>query len=215
MMVAALVLDGLGIMPQSVLSLLSLNLVGVLSIPLAIAGLLVAALALFEKASSKTLPLVGLSVSGVTLAFSVVLVVLIQPGVAKARDISIVTYGQYEIRGDSRFKSSYVQISVTDTIPAAMGANFGLEFVVHGNLMKYQVSLKKRTIIPAPGLWDSTSHSFRTLLEKNISPGIGDTSYVGFGFDEPPEMLPGVWTMQLWFRNKLLAEKSFVIVRTD
>jgi hypothetical protein len=43
---------------------------------------------------------------------------------------------------------------------------------------------------------------------------IGDVHWRGYAFDEPWEVVPGVWTIEIWQGDRKLLERSFTI-QTD
>ena len=47
--------------------------------------------------------------------------------------------------------------------------------------------------------------------DRRLVKVIGGTSYTDYSLDEPWELVPGKWTMQLWQGSRKLAEKSFTV----
>jgi hypothetical protein len=48
--------------------------------------------------------------------------------------------------------------------------------------------------------------------ERLIDVKIGDINDTGYIFDDPWELVPGLWKFQLWFGDRMLAEKEFTVV---
>ena len=40
---------------------------------------------------------------------------------------------------------------------------------------------------------------------------IGETVYLGYGFEHAWEIVPGTWTYQIWHDGRKLAERSFTV----
>ena len=40
---------------------------------------------------------------------------------------------------------------------------------------------------------------------------IGALSVLGYGFDTAWEIVPGVWTVQIWYQDRMLAERTFTV----
>jgi hypothetical protein len=40
---------------------------------------------------------------------------------------------------------------------------------------------------------------------------IGTLCLLGYGFDNDWEIVPGVWTEQIWYQDRTLAERSFTV----
>lgn len=40
-----------------------------------------------------------------------------------------------------------------------------------------------------------------------------EAGYVDYGFDDPWELVPGTWTIELWHGDRKLATQSFTVVR--
>lgn len=42
---------------------------------------------------------------------------------------------------------------------------------------------------------------------------IGNTEYLGYGFENEWELEPGTWTFQIWYKDRKLVDQSFTVVR--
>jgi hypothetical protein len=74
------------------------------------------------------------------------------------------------------------------------------------------VTIRKSIVYPSPGV--KAPNAPRPLLRSDdpIAPTIGETIYSGFEFDDPWELVPGIWTIQLWQGTRLLTEQRFNVV---
>ncbi len=101
----------------------------------------------------------------------------------------------------------------TTIIPGRLGVEFGLQYVVVGAPAGDQVSLDFILTYPPPGL--AYPASPEPILESRFSRAkkIADTVYLGFGFENPWEIVPGTWTFEISFAGRKLAEQSFTVTR--
>jgi hypothetical protein len=100
----------------------------------------------------------------------------------------------------------------TTTVPAQIGVHFGFRYRVNGNPPGEKVEIKKVTIFPPAGLKSPKSAQPLQRNEYTFVRSIGETRYTDYSFDSAWELVPGVWTMQLWYGDRKLAEKSFTVV---
>jgi hypothetical protein len=120
-----------------------------------------------------------------------------QPAMARSRE-SILVDGVEHIRF----------VKQTSEIPAQLGTEFGVQYRVNttpkGSLLKIHTVV----VFPEGGLTDDKGRVYEKSTESfNIT--IGEKSFYGFGFDEPWEMVPGKWVIQIWHKQSRLMERSF------
>jgi hypothetical protein len=102
-------------------------------------------------------------------------------------------------------------IEATTAIPGKVGLEFGLQYVVVGEPAGAEVSLDFVGIFPPPGLIDPADPT--PLLETRYSrvKKIGETVYLGYGFENDWEIVSGTWTFEIWHAGKKLATESFSV----
>jgi Domain of unknown function (DUF3859) len=44
---------------------------------------------------------------------------------------------------------------------------------------------------------------------------IGAICLLGYGFDNAWEIVPGVWTEQIWYQDRMLAERTFTVSKPE
>ncbi len=98
----------------------------------------------------------------------------------------------------------------TRTIPAAKGVSFGCRFTLVGTPIGAIAPLHMVTIFPSPMTNPATRQS-ATRSESDIGLSIGAVGYTGYSMDNDWEILPGVWTFQIWSQGRKLAEQSFTV----
>ncbi len=139
------------------------------------------------------------------------------------RGIKILDYGIYHAKivekvdtektatGDRNIIETTGIIKRTTDIPASVGTRFGILYVVEGEPSGETVELKKITIYPKTGLKNPHKKGVVYKSEYAIEAEIGIEGHSGYGFDYEWEAVPGEWMIQLWYKGKKLAEKTFTV----
>lgn len=141
---------------------------------------------------------------------------------AEIDHVDIVAYGIYTADetgtgvntaiGASRLLGNIRHAATTTTVPAQLGVKFGFEYVIVGSPANGQATLTKVTIFPRAGLRvPGSGPVYRT--DYPLTRTIGSVQYTGYQFDNPWELVPGVWTLELWSGDRKLASKRFTVVR--
>jgi len=107
---------------------------------------------------------------------------------------------------------SVTLIEQTDKIPAKLGTRFGFRYTINGypNGEKVDITLKMISpVIKRPN--DNREFSLQEVVLENET--IGVNTYSDYVFEEPWEMVPGEWRLQLFHNGKKLAEKTFYIYK--
>lgn len=112
-------------------------------------------------------------------------------------------------------------LKLTYKIPARLGTSFGLKYSINGHPPGAQVYITQRWLFPYPGVkHPETGKLTRYYDETELIP-IGHTiqgnyliAWSGVAmqkFTEASELVPGKWTLQLWYDGRKLKEKTFTI----
>lgn len=134
----------------------------------------------------------------------------------------IVTFGRYEIvetgrpekaertvAGEVKPVETRRLIQQTDEVVGQLGNTFGYEVNLEG-LPPGPANLVVRTIHPP--LTNSDTGKTMTVSEYDW-PVIGrEKVYFGFTFDYRWEIAEGIWTKQLLYNGKIIAEKKFKVI---
>jgi Domain of unknown function (DUF3859) len=141
---------------------------------------------------------------------------------AQMRTVEITAYGIYTAHTQSskrdrqgikqNISTGFQRAATTTTIPAQLGVRFGFEYKVVGAPAGEIVSLKKVTIVPPAGLRSPVVAQPVKRQEDMVTSKIGDPSYTGYRFDDPWELVPGPWRIELWDGDRKLAEQTFTVV---
>jgi hypothetical protein len=97
-----------------------------------------------------------------------------------------------------------------------VGTQFGVEFRLDGAPRGEDVTLYLALIFPPEGIRNPNTgevmHSAKIAFPNTK---IGARCIVGYGFDNEWEIVPGLWTMQIWYRDEMLAGQSFTVGKVD
>jgi hypothetical protein len=97
-----------------------------------------------------------------------------------------------------------------------VGTEFGIEFRIDGAPSGEAVTLYLAITFPPQGIRNpNTGEVMHTAKIAFPNMKIGDLSILGYGFDSAWEIVPGVWSLQIWYQNRMLAEKSFTVSKAD
>ena len=162
-----------------------------------------------------------LRVPGAALAAVLVLAGLAEVSAAEPNG-KIVSFGRYEIveagkpekaertvAGEVKPVENRRLIQQTEEVVGQLGNTFGFEVDLEG-LPPGSVNLVVRTIHPP--LTNSETGRTMTVSEYDW-PVVGRSRvYFGFTFDYRWEIAEGIWTKQLIYNGKVLAEKKFKVI---
>jgi hypothetical protein len=99
----------------------------------------------------------------------------------------------------------------TDTVVGKLGVEFGLRYVVIGSPEGGEVTVDLVYIYPSPGLKDPAEAEPALETRFSRTKKIGETTYIGYGFENDWEIVPGEWRFEIWHDGKKLAEESFTV----
>jgi Domain of unknown function (DUF3859) len=101
----------------------------------------------------------------------------------------------------------------TRTIPAQKGIQFGFRYKIVGSPRGKEVLFHVVTIFPPPGLSDPDTHQLKAKSEYDVVKVIGEETFKSYNFEKDWEVLPGEWTMQIWYGGVMLQEQKFNVVK--
>ena len=136
--------------------------------------------------------------------------------------VAIVGFGRYEtqIAGKpekaERTASGVVQpvdghrlIEKTDLVVGQLGNTFGIEIKLE-NFPPGSAALVVRT--HHPPLTNPTTGKTTTVSEYDWTSATHENTFFCFSFDAGWEIAEGMWTMQILYEGKVIAEKKFKII---
>ena len=94
---------------------------------------------------------------------------------------------------------------------ARIGIGFGVRFRTAGTPRGAEATLRSVWKIPDPGIHNPTNGTTFRESVATFTAAIGGVHWRGYGFDQPWEVVPGVWTIEIWQGDRKLLERSFTI----
>lgn len=144
---------------------------------------------------------------------------------ARVERIDIVGKGIYQIAvgklapekqtptGVAASVANETKIQDTTTVPAKIGLEFGIQYLIVGAPKGAQVPIRIVNVYPPPGLKNPNSKEPIRRAEIVRNKTVGDVIYAGYGFENAWEIVPGTWTIELWHKDRKLAQQSFTVTR--
>jgi hypothetical protein len=102
--------------------------------------------------------------------------------------------------------------STTWIIPAQHEVEFGLRYRVVGTPKGSKVTLTHDWLLPAPG-FQQPGKSPITRIDRTDPVAIGEVAYISYGFDDPWELVPGPWVLEIWDGERKLTSQTFIVVK--
>ena len=102
---------------------------------------------------------------------------------------------------------------MTRTVTARPGLRFGYTYKLFGRRAGAKVSLRFVGLFPARGL--RNPQTGRTTHKDQVTAvnAMGERYVNLYTFEHDWEIVPGVWTFQIWYQGRKLAEQSFTVVK--
>lgn len=135
---------------------------------------------------------------------------------------SILSHGRYDTRrtghvekgertasGELRSVDQHRLVQQTDEIMGQLGNSFGIVLKLE-NLPPGPVTLTIRTVHPP--LTNPKTGKTMTVSEYDWSVAQRDDVYFGYTFDHGWEIAEGIWTKQILYNGRVIAEQKFKVV---
>jgi hypothetical protein len=105
-----------------------------------------------------------------------------------------------------------IKLSAAPPAPSArVGLGFGVRFRSSGARDGERAMLHSVWKIPAPGIVNPNDGKTYLQSTADFPTTIGSTHVRGYTFEQPWEIVPGTWTLEIWQGDRKLLEKSFEI----
>jgi Domain of unknown function (DUF3859) len=141
---------------------------------------------------------------------------------AEVDRLEVIDFGTYKAEPGSKRKNAnglkttvtpgVEHLETTAIIPARIGTSFGIRYKVVGDPDKAEVTLRKVISFPPPGLQPSRG-KFVPQSESKVETMIGETVADLYTLEDIFELVPGVWTVELWDGDRKLLTQSFTLER--
>jgi hypothetical protein len=107
-------------------------------------------------------------------------------------------------------------VSNSTEVAGQVGTQFGIEFRIDGNPIGEGVTLHLVLKFPPQGIRNpNTGDMMHTANIAFPNLKIGTLCLLGYGFDNAWEIVPGVWTAQIWYQDRMLAERTFTVSKPE
>jgi hypothetical protein len=135
--------------------------------------------------------------------------------------LEITDFGIYKVERGSTIRNEQGLKTATVTrhpehlefrtiIPAQIGTTFGVRYKVIGTPEDADVTIRKIISFPPPGLQPS-SGKFVLRDESVEETRIGETVGAFYTLEDRFELVPGIWTFELWDGDRKLLTRSFTL----
>jgi hypothetical protein len=113
--------------------------------------------------------------------------------------------------GNTHQLADVALMAETPADTARVGIGFGVRFRTAGEPRGGQATLRSVWKIPEPGIRNpTTGTTFRESVAE-FTTVVGGVHWRGYGFDQPWEVVPGTWTIEIWQGDRKLLARSFTI----
>lgn len=162
-----------------------------------------------------TLPLVLLVAASLTppaYAADVSAVVITHYGTIQDKGVDRTVKAPGTISGRVTLMKDARLVEQTDRIPATMGTQFGVFYNVIGEPEGAKVPLTIK--FTTPGLRGPGAKEPRYVEQWEATSEIGEkVSWTYYAFEHEWELVPGTWTIELYYKDRKLAEQSFEVYK--
>jgi hypothetical protein len=101
----------------------------------------------------------------------------------------------------------------TNRIPAKLGTTFGVKFRPVGKAPDGVSTFRVLWRAPDPGIPDAVTGRPRRDDGCAYAYRIGVTTFQGFRFERPAELIPGAWALEIWNGDRKLLAYGFTVYR--
>jgi hypothetical protein len=135
--------------------------------------------------------------------------------------LEITDFGTYKVERGSTIRNAQglktaparkapERLESRTIIPAQIGTTFGVRYKVIGTPEDADVTIRMIISFPPPGLQPSPG-KFVSRDESVETTRIGDTVGALYTLDDSFELVPGIWTFELWDGDRKLLTRSFTL----
>ena len=134
----------------------------------------------------------------------------------------IVSVGTYEVdmapgERDSQGVLQHIvsnerQTAATTSIPVRVGVTFGIQYRVTGAPDGAAIPVRHVYRFPYPGARPPGSPAPLRANSADYGATLNGTSVATYTLEEPWELLPGRWVLEIWAGDRRLGEQAFTLV---
>lgn len=150
-------------------------------------------------------------------------------GGAGIRDIEIVEAGIYPVppgarsspvgiceslREPDRDDVNISALERTNRVPAKLGTMFGVKFRPVGAPANGVATFRALWRAPDPGVPDAVTGKPKRDDGCAYEYRLGVTTFHGFRFERPAELIPGTWALEVWYGERKLLAYGFTVYKS-
>jgi hypothetical protein len=106
----------------------------------------------------------------------------------------------------------YTHLETTRTIAARIGARFGFRYRVTGTTPGVYAPLKMVWRFPPPGIVGADPAHPVELEVVEFDATSNDNYVITMSLESTSDLVPGIWTFEIWSGDKKLAEQKFEVL---
>jgi hypothetical protein len=107
-------------------------------------------------------------------------------------------------------------LSESTEIEGKVGTQFGIEFRIDGTPADQPVTIHLGLKFPPQGIRNpNTGNLLHDTRIAFPTMKIGALCLIGYGFDNAWEIVPGEWTLQVIYQDRVLAERTFTVSKAE
>jgi len=166
---------------------------------------------------------------GITASMRTVLVALclvLIAAVAHAQTVETLDVYEYGVYASSprvavgrsqqgivRYQADRIDlVETTRTIVAHIGGQFGFRYRLTGRPMDAGVPLTIVTRFPAPGILAPKGSVPFVRDVDTVTATLGGSNFLTWPFERRSDLVPGLWTIEIWQGTKKLGEQQFNVI---
>ena len=159
--------------------------------------------------------------------FLVLALVALVAGIASAQEVQrveVYEFGTYAASGSSythppsdqgikiEGHDGYTHLKTTRTVSAQLGARFGFRYRIVGTPPGVYAPLKMIWKFPPPGIvGEDPAHPIE-LEVVEFGAASNDNYVITMSLESPSDLVPGIWTFEIWSGDKKLTEQNFEVL---
>jgi hypothetical protein len=136
---------------------------------------------------------------------------IIQSGIFQTQLTKIEKNGDVTTQSIRNAKPTKL-VKSTATIPGQLNTSFGFTFKVSGTPPGADVTLDCITRFPPEGIKHPQTGQIHHEDHFKYTLPVGKVGYRGYFIGHPWEIVPGAWTLELWYEGRKLAEQQFTML---
>jgi hypothetical protein len=134
-------------------------------------------------------------------------------GIYKAENTGSVVPAPGTPMGKTNLVTDVVLMERTTIVPAALGTAFGFRYTIIGEPDGTEINLKFINHYPAPGLKNPATSNTYMSSEYLLQRKMGAKHWKGYTFESDWELVPGIWTFEIWQGDRKMATQDFTVVK--